>query len=316
MNGIGAVIVTHNSGADIGTCLEAVCSRVERVVVVDNASTDGSAAESLKYPNVTLLSNTKNLGFAAAVNEGVEALQLPFILLLNPDVVLLTDLEPLVAECSAPSVGAAAGKLVDNWGRPQAGFSIRRFPTPAALALEVVGLNRVWKNNPVNRRYRCLTLDLEEPGCVEQPAGAFVVLRREVFRAVGGFDACFWPVWFEDVDFFRRLRSSGHRVRYTPAVVARHRGGHSVSQLPGKVRVLSWYGSLLRYSFKHHGSFGQAAVAAAVAVGCAGRMVYGALTGWREEPLSAYGRVSLYACRRLVSGRIGESGDLSVLARQ
>jgi N-acetylglucosaminyl-diphospho-decaprenol L-rhamnosyltransferase len=316
MNGIGAVIVTHNSEDSIGPCLEALRGRVERVVVVDNASTDGSAAESRKRSDVTVLLNTENLGFAAAVNQGAEAVQLPFILLLNPDVVVLTDLEPLVTECSKPGVGAAAGKLIGPDGLPQAGFSIRRFPTPAALAVEAVGLNRVWKNNPVNRRYRCLNLDLEQPGWVEQPAGAFVLLRRTAFQAVEGFDADYWPVWYEDVDFFKRLASSGYRVRYTPAAVARHQGGHSVRQLPGRMRVFSWYGSLLRYSLKHHGPIGQVAVDAAVAVGCAGRMVCGALGRWRQEPLSAYGRVSLYAWRRLLFSRIGEAGDSSILARQ
>ena len=66
-------------------------------------------------------------------------------------------------------MGAAAGKLTGSQGRPQTGFSVRRFPTPLSLSFEVLGLDRIWPANPVNRRYRCLDLNLEAPADVEQP---------------------------------------------------------------------------------------------------------------------------------------------------
>jgi hypothetical protein len=316
MKGIGAIIVSYNSEAEIGACLDAALGRVERVVVVDNASADGSREEVRKRPGVGLIANAENRGFAAAVNQGVAALDLPLLLLLNPDVVLQTNVERLASICSEPGVGAAAGKLTDEHGLPQIGFSVRRFPTPAALAFEVLGLNRIWRNNPVNRRYRCLDLDLDSPADVDQPAGAFVMIRREAYLAVGKFDEGFRPVWFEDVDFLKRLSDAGYRVRYVPTVAARHRGGHSVGRLPEESRVIFWYGSLLRYSSKHHRLPGRVVVSAAVVIGCACRMLYGALRGWKREPLRVYGRVIWIVCYRLLTGRIGEAGGSPVLARR
>jgi GT2 family glycosyltransferase len=74
-------------------------------------------------------------------------------------------------------------------------------------------------------------LDLERPAEVEQPAGAFLMLRREVWHELGGFDEGFHPLWFEDVDFARRARNRGYRFLYTPLAVAAHRGGYSAEAL-------------------------------------------------------------------------------------
>jgi GT2 family glycosyltransferase len=316
MKGIGAVIVTYNSEGEIGSCLDSVMSRVESVIVVDNASSDGTLAEVRERPFAALIANTGNRGFAAAVNQAIQALDTPYILLLNPDAVLQTGLEELAAACGEPGVGAAAGKLTGSEGRPQTGFSVRRFPTPLALSFEALGLNRIWRGNPVNRRYRCLDVNLEVPADVEQPAGAFLMIRRQAWQAVGGFDEGFYPIWFEDVDFLKRARSAGFRVRYAPGAVARHGGGHSVGRIPWESREVCWYGSLMRYSFKHFRITGRVLVWAAVVTGCTIRAVYGVLRQRKLSPLAVYGRVISFACLRLVSGRIGEAGGTPALARQ
>jgi len=315
MKGIGAVIVTYNSEGEVGPCLDSVMSRVQHVVVVDNASSDGTLAEVRKRPGVTLIANTGNRGFAAAVNQGIQALDTPYVLLLNPDAVLLTGLDELTGACAQPGVGAAAGKLTGSDGRPQTGFSIRRFPTPLALSFEVLGLNRIWRGNPVNRRYRCLDVNPEVPADVEQPAAAFLMIRRQAWQAVGGFDEGFYPIWFEDVDFLNRVHRAGFRVRYAPGAVARHGGGHSVGRIPWESREVCWYGSLMRYSFKHFRFTGRVLVWAAVVTGCALRAVFGVLRQRRLSPLAVYGRVISFACLRLVSGRIGEAGGMPALAR-
>ncbi|MGH9662983.1 MAG: glycosyltransferase family 2 protein, partial [Bryobacteraceae bacterium] len=223
MTSAGAVIVTHNSADVIGECLDALHGL--RAVVVDNASSDGSAAQAGGRPGVTVVPIAENLGFAAAVNQGIALLDCELVLILNPDAVVLTGLERLAEACRQS--GLAAGRLVDADGRTQRGFTIRRFPTPWTLAFETLGINRLWPGNPVNRRYRYLDRDLMEPGPVEQPAGAFLMVRRDVWERVGGLDEGFFPLWFEDVDFCLRRRQSGFAARYVPAAVARHRGGHS-----------------------------------------------------------------------------------------
>jgi GT2 family glycosyltransferase len=315
MKGIGAVIVTYNSEGEIGSCLDSAMGRVESVIVVDNASSDGTLREVRKRPHVTLLANAGNRGFAAAVNQGIQALDTPYILLLNPDAVLQTGLEELAAACDDPGVGAAAGMLIGSDGRPQTGFSIRRFPTPLALSLEALGVNRIWRGNPVNKSYRCLDVNPEVPADVEQPAGAFLMVRRQTWQAVGGFDEGFYPIWFEDVDFLKRARGAGLRVRYAPGAVARHSGGHSVGGIPWESREVCWYGSLIRYSYKHFRITGRVLVWAAVVTGCALRAVFGVLRQRRLSPLTVYGRVISFACLRLVSGRIGEAGGTPALAR-
>jgi GT2 family glycosyltransferase len=129
-------------------------------------------------------------------------------------------------------------------------------------------------------------------------------------------DEGFRPLWFEDVDFLRRLRSAGYRVRYVPLAAARHKGGASVGLLPEDFRVVWWYGSLLRYSCKHFRPAGRLTVAAAVICGCFLRMVFGSLRRWKTEPVTVYGKVIRLACLGLFSGRSGEAGSTPVLARQ
>mgnify|MGYP001114695286 CR=1 FL=1 len=316
MSRAGAVIVTWNSADVIGPCLDAALSRELDVVVVDNASTDGTLDEVRKRPRARWIANTTNRGFAAAVNQGIQELDAAYVLLLNPDAVLLEGAEALVAAVSEPGVGAAGGRLVDGGGRPQAGFMVRRFPTALALSFEVLGVNRLWRGNPVNRRYRCLDLVPEVRREVEQPAGAFLMIRREAWEAVGGFDEQFCPLWFEDVDFLKRLRDRGWRVMYEPAAAARHAGGHSAAKIARESRAVYWYGSLLRYVFKHFGVVGRGMVGAAVLVGSVLRMASEVIGKRSLDPIPVHGRVVRLAGRRFLSGRTGEGSGSPVLARR
>ncbi len=157
-----------------------------------------------------VIANHENRGFAAAVNQGVAATDAEFVLILNPDVKLLTSVDALVE--ASERYGLAAGKLTDLNGRAQTGFTLRRFPTATALIFELFGINRLWPSNPVNRRLSLSrSVDLDQPGSVEQPAGAFLMFRRDVWERLGGFDERFHPIWFEDVDFCRRAIDSGYR---------------------------------------------------------------------------------------------------------
>jgi GT2 family glycosyltransferase len=248
---VSIVIVSFHSAGHIARCLRSVRGAGE-VVVVDNASTDETCAVvTREAPGVKLIRNDRNRGFAAAVNQGIAATGNPFVLLLNPDAVLNNSLQPLVDQCLSPEVGAAGGKLVDGNGQSQAGFNVRTFPTPMALLFEILLVNRLWPRNPVNRRYRCLDADLEQLGDVDQPAGAFLMVRRDVLSQVQGLDESFYPIWFEDVDLCLRIRDAGYRIRYVPNCIARHAGGHSVNSVSVEERYLAWYGNLLRFNYKH-----------------------------------------------------------------
>jgi N-acetylglucosaminyl-diphospho-decaprenol L-rhamnosyltransferase len=162
MGEVAIVIVTFNSAGEIGTCLESALATGAEVVVVDNASTDNSAQE-ITARGARLISNLTNIGFAAAVNQGVRATSAPFVLLLNADAVIERGIECLVAACSRPGGGLAGGKLVDQTGCVQKGFCVRRLPTALALSFEALLLNRLWPRNPVNWQYRCLGTDYSVP---------------------------------------------------------------------------------------------------------------------------------------------------------
>jgi GT2 family glycosyltransferase len=301
MGDIGIVIVTYNSGAEIGACLDAALATGAEVVVVDNASTDNTTAEVTRRGG-RLIANPTNRGFAAAVNQGFAVLNCTHVLLLNPDAVLRTDLKPLRNACELPAAAGAGGQLLNPEGRPQIGFMARQLPTPAALVLEALLLNRVCPNNRVNRRYRALGIDSNARVEVEQPAGAFLMIRREVWRELGGFDENFHPLWFEDVDFCRRAVDRGYRFFYEPAAVAKHTGGHSIGALPVEMRRFYWYRSLLKYSAKHFRPIAFRAVSLAVAVGSILRAIAQSITERRLKPTAGYGEVVRLASRCLWFG--------------
>ena len=250
-DGVAVLVVTHNSASSVAACLRSL-EAVAETVVVDNASTDDTCRiVEETAPAVRLIRNPENRGFAAAVNQGVRTSSSPLVLLLNPDAVVQTSLDDMVRECLMADVGAVGGRLVDATGRPQVGFNVRSFPTPAALAFEVLLLNRLWPSNPVNSRYRQLNGNPELRREVDQPAGAFLMVRRDVLETVGLLDEDFTPIWFEDVDLCLRIRLAGYRIRYVPTAVARHEGGHSLHGLSVEQRQLAWYGNLLRFAHKH-----------------------------------------------------------------
>ena len=147
---IGAVIVTYNSASHIAACLAACANYASQlpagIVVVDNASSDSTTQLAAAFPGVTLIANPQNAGFAAAANQGFAALPAAeAVLLLNPDARILSPPSllalPLIDD---PSTAAAGGMLLGDSGEIQTGFQFRRFPTPAALAFEALGLNRLF----------------------------------------------------------------------------------------------------------------------------------------------------------------------------
>ena len=300
---VAAVIVAYASNAELPRCLEALHGKVAETVVIDNCPAAAvPAALRASHPWVNWISNSSNRGFAAAVNQGVEATSAPLVLLLNPDCELVTGLDGLVEACNVRGVGGAGGLLVDLNDLPQTGFFARSLPTPTALAFEALGLNRIWQGNPVNRRFRLRSLDPGIESEVEQPAGAFLMLQRKALEAVGGLDEGFRPVWFEDVDLCRRLRDAGYTLRYTPRAVAQHLGGHAVRKLTLRLQLIAWYGGLLRYAKKHFSNAAYRRVRVAVLVGLALRKLYCFAGGRASDDSDTYGYVFRLARRGFPGG--------------
>lgn len=305
-----AIIVTFNSEAVIGPCLDALNKMAPHVkpIVVDNASSDRTLERVRERAHVELITNPDNRGFAAAVNQGISACDADFLLLLNPDAYLLTGVDSLIE--ASQQYGLAAGKLVDLNGEPQAGFTIRRLPTPAALIFELFGINRFWPSNPVNRRYRYEDRDLNQKGPVEQPAGAFLMTRRDVWATLHGFDESFHPVWFEDVDFCKRALDLKYRIEYVPTVQATHQGAHSVGKIPEGCRALYWCVSLTKYAAKHFHSAGYRAVCLAVVLSSFPRMVARMIQDRSLQSVATYRKIVRFAGLCLFSfGRSAARGS-------
>ncbi len=256
---ITIVIATFNSVADIGACLAGIRGSVGDVeiktVIVDNASTDETVnsitCEITSRPaDIQLLKNDRNLYYAVACNQGAEAANGDFLLLLNPDVQLAaTSIEEMIKYLEAnPRVAAVAPRLVYPNGRIQQ--SVRRFPTYATLWAELIGLSRIFRGNPRFDRWR-VNLDLvDTPVEVDQPMASCLLIRRETWDALGGFDESF-PMFFNDVDFCYRLRKAGGMIVYLPQTVCAHRSGGSVRPAMGRMVWFSHLG-FLRYLRKHY----------------------------------------------------------------
>ena len=245
------VIVTWNSAAHVAEAVRSVPEGVP-VVVVDNASRDGSA-DVARRAGARVIEVGSNLGFGPACNLGAEAsAPSETILFLNPDAALVDGPSVLAALLASldsdPGVAAVAPALT---GDGQDAFHLRKLPTLGSLAREALLVNKLFPGNPGFRAERYLDRPRDVPFDVEQPAGAALLVRRDVFTALRGFDSAFSPAWFEDVDLCARIWQSGHRIRYVPSVVATHVGGTAMNALSYRDYLPLYTRNLFRYLGRH-----------------------------------------------------------------
>ncbi len=283
-----AIIVTYNSAETIGPCLEALAREDCEIVVVDNASRDDTVQrveEFVVWHELRLLVNDRNLGFAAAVNQGARTATGDVLLVLNPDAIAEPGAVKALLSCMESAQAAAAGgALLGSSGEPARGFTFRRLPMLASLLCEAMLVNQFWPGNPPNRRYRCVDADYSQPQEVEQPAGACLAITRASWTEAGGFDEQFFPVWFEDVDFCERVRKLGGKIVYCPTSRFRHSGAHSVSMLSFHDKQVFWYTNMLRYARKHFTPGKAQVLRSGILAGMLLRSV-AALFGARKTPL-------------------------------
>ena len=276
------IVVTHNSATAAEACLRALACQDCEIIVVDNASQDGTLALLRRLESelpLRLLAISRNLGFAGGVNHGAAAASGQVLLLLNPDAVAEpAAIDALLACLKSSGADAAGGALLDANGQPDQGFCFRRLPTPASLAFEALLINQAWPRNPVNRRYRCLDADYSQPQIVDQPAGACLAVLRTAWDALHGMDEGFFPVWFEDVDFCARLLGRHATIVYCPQARFRHSGAHSVGRMAFRDKQRFWYGNMLRYAQSHFSAISVLCLRAAI-LGGMGLRILACLVG-------------------------------------
>lgn len=251
-------MVSFNVRDLLGRCLASL-DLADEIIVVDNASTDGSVElVRQRFPGVTLLVNEANLGFSAAVNQAAAAATGDSLLLLNPDAAINGDtLERMRASLDRHRDADALGfRQVDSHGR----FQLAVGP-PASLILDLLRRAVQRRLDAGDARLAWL-LDrlLGRAMPVPWVAGSSLLVRREAFDRVDGFDARFF-LYFEDIDFCLRLRASGGRVVYYPAVTVVHERGASASGHSAEAER-AYRRSQLYFWEKHRGAWARRAVAA------------------------------------------------------
>ncbi len=240
------------------------------LIVVDNASTDGSAAMvRTEFPDVRLIESGGNLGYAAGNNLGLGVATGEWLLTLNPDTELIDQsLDSAVAYLRAnPSVGALGARQIGTDGKTQR--SVRGFPSLLGILGDVSGVGRRFPGSKLDS-YRLTGFDYEKAGLAPQPMGTFLLFRRQALEAVGDAKAPFdlgFPIFFNEVDLLFRLSEAGWACHYLPEVRILHHGGESTKQVR-KSMIWESHKSLVRYLLKHSrgpiGRFGTRLAAAAI----------------------------------------------------
>lgn len=254
---LSILIVNWNTRDLVLVCLESILknppARPFEIVVVDNGSADGSAA-ALKErfggrPNVKIIVAAENLGFAAANNLAYQNSSGEYVFLLNPDTAVqpgaLTALTDYLDGHAA--VGAVGPKILNPDGTVQP--SVRRFPKIWSSLLVISGLHRLFRPH----RYLADDFDYSREAEVQQVMGAALLTRRAVIDKVGGlFDERFW-LWYEEVDFCRRVKTANFKIIYYPRAAIMHHGAAGFSQMAVFARKKAAAESLRHY-FRKHGA--------------------------------------------------------------
>lgn len=248
---LAVVVVNYDTGPWLGRCLDSLVThrgdlRVE-VVVVDNASRDGSERTAEGRADVTLVRNPENRFLSPAWNQGARATTAPYLLFLNPDAEIATGtLADLVAVARAhPRVGILGPMIRELDG------SIYPSGRPFPRILDAVGhalLAPLRPDNAFTRRYHLEGWDRTSPRRVDWVSGACMLIPRAAFDAAGGFDEGF-PLYGEELDIATRLANLGWEVRYDPIVEVRHAGGVSTGRSRRTHRMHS--ASIYRYYRLH-----------------------------------------------------------------
>jgi len=267
-NKVDIVIVNWNSGLRLQACLDSIersalrMAEIASVCVVDNGSNDNSLPQcdaEGRFPRLTVR-NSENFGFGRACNQGARLSSSELLLFVNPDVVLEeSTIERAVAVMRDPEnaqVAVCGIRLVDEAGH--ASRTCARFPTSWSMCVYALGLNRLFPR--LMPAYVMSEWNHEDSRPVAHVIGAFYLVRRSEFEAVGGFDERYF-VYFEDLDLSRKIAQRGLTAIYRADIRAYHEGGGSSKQIRGR-RLFYSVDSRLKYSWKHFGTMGAISVAA------------------------------------------------------
>ena len=221
------------------------------IFVVDNNSPDESVEMvKNKFPDITLIHNTENVGFSKANNQAIEISKGEYVLLLNPDTVVEEDtFENCIKFMDAnPNGGGLGVKMIDGNGKflPE---SKRGLPTPAVSFYKIFGLSKIFPKSETFAKYHLGYLEEDETNEIEVLSGAFMWMRKSVLDEVGYLDEDFF-MYGEDIDLSYRITQAGHKNYYLPSVKIIHYKGESTKK--GNINyVFVFYNAMIIFSKKH-----------------------------------------------------------------
>ncbi len=252
---LSIVIVSWNVKDLLKKCLLSIDKHKNKldleIIVVDNASRDGTV-EMLKqeFPSIKLITNSNNLGFAAANNQGILRSQGEYLLLLNPDTEVIKDsLEKMLKFIGIrPPIGILGCKhLNPDWTLQP---SVRRFPGFWAIFFILTKIYKIFPNIPPVYYYFAQDFNYKIAQPVDQVAGSCMLIRRQVIEEIGLFDEKFF-IWFEEVDLCKRAIDDKWEVWYTPDAEIIHHGGRSFRQIATWKKQQLFFKSAWYYFKKH-----------------------------------------------------------------
>ena len=249
---LSIVIVNWNTASFLRDCLASlnlcqVAGGFETIVVDNNSKDDSVKVVREEFPEVILLDEKKNHGYAVGNNIGIAKASGEFILTLNSDTVVGEDvLESAIQRLeSMPKYGCLSIKLVGTDGKPHR--SVRGFPTVSGIFGDISGLGKVFQYFD---SYRLTKFDYEVSQDAPQPMGTFLLFRGSVLKEISGpFDEQF-PIFFNEVDLLKQMQTNGWKCWYEAGISIKHFGGESTKQVK-KNMIWESHRSLIRYFSKN-----------------------------------------------------------------
>ncbi len=223
--------------------------------VVENGSGEDLSDLAAVYPRMKLIVSDTNLGFAGGNNLAIKQASGEFVLLVNPDIQFDDDavshIEQRMRENPKVGIGGISLKNLDGTQQD----CVWRFPTPLDQLLLLLKIPHLFPRIGPVRRWLMKDFDYSKSADVDQVMGAFFCIRRELLRDIGPLDDGFF-MWYEEVDYCKRARDAGWRVRYFADVHARHKKGSSFLSITTMKKQAMVRKSLRRYMRKHYGVVG------------------------------------------------------------
>ena len=279
---LSIIIVNYNAAELLKNCIESIYNETHEITfdiwVVDNNSSDDSVAMVKEnFPEVNLLQNADNVGFARANNMAIEEAKTDYVLLLNPDTIICNQaIDKVIGYMDQKTeVGITGCKVLNEDGSIQLACR-RSIPTPKVAFFRLTGMSRLFPNSKLMAKYNLTYLDASEPHEVDAVSGAFLMIRGKVIDKIGGLDSDFF-MYGEELDWCLRTKKAGWAVMYYPyAQIIHYKGECSKSN--SRKATFEFYRSMRLFHKKHFADNHSSIINAIIYVG----IFLKSLTSWRS----------------------------------